>query len=465
MIEAEPALLSLARAVTSLVLRGEVLPLPLLPHLVAAVSGGSDSTGLIVALDVLRSSCPFPLTAVHVNYRLRGEDADADQRFVEDLCRRLGVELLVHRVDASELEALRRGGTQDVARRIRRRVLHDAAVASGGVVTLGHTRDDRIEGFFLGLLRGAGLEALGGMLPLSSEGLARPLLELGHDEIRLWLSGRGETWREDASNASDAYLRNRIRHRLLPLLEELRPGACDVVVRTQEVLSRDGGCLRSQARDALARLLRPEPGEGLSLPLSGLMELPPAIRARTLREFVRGAGGGESALSHGATDELLGVVARGREGQGWTRRRPVVTVSRGRLWAYGAPPSSWAAPVPSAGTLEVGGWRFLVSPVEAWSGGRLDVPREGVALVVGDLVPPLSVRCAEAGDRVLRREGGRPASVTGLLGRAGVPLPLRKRWPILVDGRGILWVPGVGSSTLVGRAGPGSRVLVVERVP
>ena len=191
--------------------------IPLDAPTVLGVSGGMDSMSLLHALWELR----VPVEARHVNYGLRGADSDADEAAVRATCDRLGIPVRVHRADPPPSPAP--DGLQAWARRIRTSFLSTSTSTS---YITAHHADDQTETVLLHLLRAADPLALAGMRELSADGCHfRPWLQETHAEIQRYASARGVEWREDASNQSQVYLRNRIRHEVVPLLEALRPGA------------------------------------------------------------------------------------------------------------------------------------------------------------------------------------------------------------------------------------------------
>ena len=201
--------------------------IPLDAPAVLGVSGGIDSMSLLHALWELR----VPVEARHVNYGLRGADSEADEAAVRATCDRLGIPLHVHRADPPPSPAP--DGVQAWARRIRTTFLstsHSSSTSTSSSTSsffiTAHHADDQTETVLLHLLRAADPLALAGMRELSTDRRHfRPWLRETRAAIQRYASARGVEWREDASNRSQVYLRNRIRHEVIPLLEAMRPGA------------------------------------------------------------------------------------------------------------------------------------------------------------------------------------------------------------------------------------------------
>jgi tRNA(Ile)-lysidine synthase len=190
-------------------------------RIVVACSGGVDSTALLLAL----SELAYPLVCAHVNHRLRGDESDADEAFVRDLCARLGVALEV-RDGSLDTAAVRRSGVEAAARDLRQTRLQEvrAAVGADSIATA-HQKNDQAETIVMRLITGTGLAGLRGIHPLREDGFIRPLLDTTRDEIVAFLGERGVNPRLDRMNEDRRFLRNRVR----ATLKDLGPEAIDSI--------------------------------------------------------------------------------------------------------------------------------------------------------------------------------------------------------------------------------------------
>jgi len=188
---------------------------------IAACSGGVDSMCLVNAL--LKGGAKFEVA--HVNFKLRGEDSEADSKLVHEWCDANGVVCHVRHLPADE-EAKRKGdGIQDAARRLRYGWFEELRVERrASCIAVAHHLKDQTETLLIQLLRGVDPSSLGGM-SLRNGYIVRPFLSWSQEEIEEWVSIDGVPFREDLSNKSPKYLRNRIRNEVLPLLESIRPGS------------------------------------------------------------------------------------------------------------------------------------------------------------------------------------------------------------------------------------------------
>ena len=180
-----------------------------------AVSGGADSVCLLYVLVELRARWDLRLSVLHLNHNLRGEESRADAEFVRELAARLGLAAVLSEADiAATVDNL------EQAARDARLAFFRETMRTGPLdrVALGHTRSDQAETVLYRFLRGAGTAGLAGIRPVTVDGLIRPLLEVDRAEVERFLRERAIPWRDDSTNASRVFARNRIRHELLPQL-------------------------------------------------------------------------------------------------------------------------------------------------------------------------------------------------------------------------------------------------------
>jgi len=282
---------------------------------VVLVSGGADSVCLL-DLAVRVAGAPA-VSALHVNYGLR-DSAGEDEALCRALCDRLGVPLAVHRPRRPEgnLQAWARDQRYGEATRLGRE--RDADVA------VGHTASDQVETVLYRLAASPGRRALLGMRERDGR-LVRPLLAAWRAATEAWCEQRGLPWREDPSNASDAFARNRARHGLVPSLRELHPAAEQNVLRTLELLRDEADVL-----DAAVSAVLAEAGSPPSI--AHLRAQPPALARLSVQRLADEAGG--PAVSH-RTAEILGLAEHGALDVGGGLR---ARIEDGRLEFVSTPP-------------------------------------------------------------------------------------------------------------------------------
>ncbi len=289
-------------------LSAKALPMTGDSPVVLMVSGGSDSTALLVRaargeVDLGEGPGgvrPDRLCALHVNHCLRGEASDGDERFVVDLCARLGVACEVRRVEIPRLLGEMGGGNmEEVAREERYAAAWELAcrlAARAGVepgsarIAVAHTADDRVETFLMRAVTGAGMAGMSGMR--ASRGVVvRPLLGETRVELREYLTSLGIGWREDATNAEDGALRSYMRNRVVPALAARNPSLHRTIGRELDVMAEEDELLDRLAAREAARLAVPARPGVLAFDAAGLAACEPALARRALRHALAEALG------------------------------------------------------------------------------------------------------------------------------------------------------------------------------
>ncbi len=392
-------------------------------RVLAALSGGADSTALVSSLVELREAGELArVTALHVDHGLRPGSAQ-DGIFCETLCRRLGVPFEQVSVRVAS------GNVQAQARRARYAALRDAALrVSATRIATGHTRTDQAETVLLRLLRGSGARGLSGIPPRRGS-LVRPLLDRSRAEVVAYLRDRGLPWHEDPTNATPRFLRNRVRREVVPLLEALNPSVEEALARTADLLRDDERALARRGRRAVegSAVIRLEP----------LLAEPVAVRRRAIRALWRCARGRRTDLGARHVDAILALCRRTRPGAVTLPRGFEARCRYGRLSIgpvrRAAPPEVGELPLPGPGTYPLPGRTM-----------RLEIrARPGAG--PGDVIWPLTLRTRRPGDR-FRPEGGRGSKkLKGWLIDRKVPREDRDALLVLANRKGeVLLLPDLG---------------------
>lgn len=465
---------------------------------VAGVSGGADSVCMLQLLRELAPEYGLQLHVVHLDHMLRPESG-ADAAFVRQLAGRAGLPATIGCARVGAIAGRLGIGIEEAGRLARYRLLETVADRIGARrIAVGHHGDDQVETVLLNLVRGAGPGGLAGMRPRRGR-VVRPLLCASREEIAACCRAAGLEWRTDASNRSREFLRNRIRHLLLPLLrKEFNPRFDRAVLRLAEIAGEEHRWLGRRARSLLQRLLaaggderlgprgpgarrswdarksgspRPRPGAGplaasasgpsaagVRLPLHGFTRLPLPLRRRLLREAVRRAGGSLRHLGYQNVEDCLDFLGRGAPG-GVVQLPHGVSVSKASgsfTVAVQAAPSAGGggavrdAPVPllvpgETSLRELG--LTIRARVVSVAPGRIPRPNlaDGGLRACFDyekLELPLAVRTRRPGDR-LRPFGMRGAKkLKKLLGELRVPGEDRGRIALVTSNDQIIWIAG-----------------------
>jgi tRNA(Ile)-lysidine synthase len=278
---------------------------------VIAVSGGADSSALAIALCAAVSGPRGLFVLAHVVHDLRPREAAlADRDAAAELARRLDVPFAEAEVEVQAVD----GNLEGEARRLRYRALADIADRDGcGFVATAHQAEDQLETLLMGLLRGAGPDGLRGVRPtrrLSRDiEVIRPALSVPRDELRRICGDFGWEWQQDTTNTDTSRLRSALRHRVLPILEELRPGAAARAGRTSKLLGEASDLVQREAGRLLEHASGRE-GNVLELERRRLREQPDAVLGALLHRAALGVRGvtGQDKLGGSVLDPILEAI-------------------------------------------------------------------------------------------------------------------------------------------------------------
>lgn len=248
-------------------------------HIVVGASGGADSMALLHLLNGFAGEQGWSITAVHVHHGLRGEEADRDRNFVQEICREWKIPCKVYYFDVAK-EAKARGlGTEEAGRLLRYEAFEQER--QGGMIAVAHNKNDQGETVLMRLCRGAGVSGLTGIRPVR-EFIIRPLLFCTRKEIEEYCQDKGLSYCEDSTNRENNYTRNRIRNQVLPLLEEIFPKATEHIAQTAEIMTEEEEFLQEQARVLFIRALKKSDENEIVLDAECLRSMHPAMGKRVL---------------------------------------------------------------------------------------------------------------------------------------------------------------------------------------
>jgi tRNA(Ile)-lysidine synthase len=434
-------------------------------RIIVALSGGPDSVALLHVL----LECAVHLDAsvagvAHLNHLLRGEAANQDERFCRDLAARLGLPAHVERMDVLARARAEGRSIEDAGHAARYAFFDRAIDALGGsVIATGHTANDQAETVLLRLARGAGLSGLSG-IQARAGAVIRPLLEVPRPAILKYLAARGLDWRDDQTNADLSVPRNRMRHRVVPVLEtEASPGIVEQLGRTARILADEEALLSQLARLSAGSVIGREGGTP-SIDLDGLAAEPAAIQRRLVYLLLSEALGPRT-VSATHVESVLALAIRGRPGSSLSLPGQRAAIDRRLLVIRPVSAAVASAPVTGAGTArrqvpipgvlwdEAGRWSLTVEagPVVGLAEAKRLGASGDVAVVDAHAAGPvLFVRHWRPGDRL------RPLGMAGsrklqdVFVDRKIPRDRRFAVPLVVDDRDrIVWVAGVAVAEAV----------------
>ncbi len=431
-------------------------------RLAVAVSGGADSVALLCLLLELRAELGVVLSVAHVNHKLRGEEADEDERFVAKLARQHGLEL--HACEAPDNVQRSSGkgsgassGIEAAARELRydffRQLAREGRVTK---IATAHTLDDQAETVLLRIFRGTGVRGLSGIHPrivFGEQGrafgeLVRPLLSFRRAALQEFLRERGQSWREDSSNRDTAFLRNRVRHRLLPIIgEEFGDAAIEHMGELAEIARAEEehwGRAHPEIRQGGGAA---ETRQAASLQVGRLSMLPLAAQRRLVRAWLETHMPNVS-ISFRLIEEALDMACGVAGGKlklpgGWNLRRGREELllelepfgGRGETADY-----EYALALPGAVEVPELGARVEARVVDA---GGVPEDERGELLDLARMPKEVLIRNWRAGDRYWPAHTAAAKKVKELLTDRHATGAEKKLWPVAVaEGCGLIWMRG-----------------------
>lgn len=265
---------------------------------IAGISGGADSVCLLFVLLELRKSLDIDIVAVHVNHGIRGDSARADEEFTVKLCRGHGIKCVVYHENVESIAKKRKQSVEEAGRNVRREAFEKTFREEQGTkIAMAHHQNDNAETLLMNLARGAGLKGLGGIRPVNGN-VIRPLLCLTRGEIENYLEKNGYGWCQDETNDEDDYTRNRLRHLVIPVLEQqVNAGAVQHMNEAMEQIRMAWEYMEEQTTRVWNRCVAEMPDKAIQIRKEGYAGQPEAIQKILVRKCLIKAAGAEKNLS------------------------------------------------------------------------------------------------------------------------------------------------------------------------
>lgn len=423
--------------------------------LLVGVSGGADSLCLAHVLLTIKDLLGIRLHVAHLDHSLRPESS-ADASFVADMAARWGMPCTVERQDVRRFRARHRLTLEEAARRVRYiffgRLSRELGAAG---VAVGHTVDDQVETILLHWIRGTGLAGMRGMQPVTRfrvSGLdeevrvLRPALQLKRTETESYCAVEGIQPRQDASNLSLKYRRNRVRHRLLPTLESYNPNIRETLLRMARIAERDYGFIESEVNRVWPEVASEGPA-GVTITTASAMVLPPAVLYQLLRHAVERAAGSTAGLELVHLDEMVAALGK--------PSGTILNLPNGLILAVGYgyctislgrtpppfPPIRRVNVLTVPGETHLPGWKVIARVQDS---GPWNVEQDpwSATLDLDKLGDRLWVRPRRSGDRFQPLGMEKEKRLQDFFVDAKVPRSWRDAVPLVVTPAQIAWIAG-----------------------
>ncbi len=380
-------------------------------RVICALSGGADSVALTFAMYLLREKLHITVEAAHFNHHLRGEESQRDEDFVRELCGRFDIPLHL----GGGLVQPGKKGLEAAAREARYAFLDTLP----GKIATAHTADDNAETVLMHLVRGTGLKGLGGIAPVRGR-IIRPMLSVTRQDVLAFLGEYHLPFVTDSSNETDDYLRNRLRHRVMPLLRQENPAFSGNTSAMALRLREDDAVLEGLSREALT--------------VTQLRALPEALRSRALHRMLQSFGVREPEARHIDLAQSL-VFSQNPSARGYfpgniTLCRCYDTLQKAETV------ESFQLPIPGPGEYDIPGFRLVVAPAGRYENSprRFTVPH----------CQDVAVRSRQTGDAICT-PGGTKTLKKAFIDQK-IPAHARNSVPVVAGNGHVLGVYGMGAN-------------------
>lgn len=406
---------------------------------IIGLSGGMDSVCLFHILKDLGVS----LEAVHVNHQIRGEEAKRDEQFVKDLCARYNIPFHGYRYDVPKISREKHLSEEEAGRMVRKEAFARVMKEQGaGYVALAHHGNDRAETFLFHLSRGTGVKGLGSMKPVQGT-IIRPLLWAERKEIEQYVQEKGYEFVEDATNSQTEYTRNKIRHEIIPALEEINPRCIPHICGAAEKLSAVSAYIDREA-EKLCRLSAVMYGQEVQILKLAFEQGDEVLRIPVLQKCVEYLSGSLVNITEEHLEKLgaLFAMQTGKEIHLPYGITAVRTYEGIRMFFREEKGQTEPVEITGEGTYDFGGVTFRVS-VEAWDESKIfPIKNYTKCFDYDKIIDKVFLRNRGSGDYLeINKNHGRK-SLQDYLVNEKVPKDERDRVILLACGSHILWVVG-----------------------
>ncbi len=398
-----------------------------------AFSGGADSVALLHILNSLKEELEISVNAAHLNHSIRGEEADRDQRFAENFCKTYGIPLFCEKEDVPKYATEKRLSLELAARELRYSFLN--RVADGKIATA-HTASDNLETLIFNLTRGTALKGLCG-IPPKRDNIIRPVIFCTREDIENYCAENDLQFVTDSTNLSDDYSRNKIRHKVIPVMKEINKSVEIAAVRTAVALTQDNIFLEKHANELLFSLTNED-----SLTVSSFAELDESVAKRVIICYFKICYP-DIVLENRHINEIYSACIGGK---------PKVNLPK-NLYA-----------IVENGELKVtdGGYiseEFAVRITECKNVNNLFANN---LMDCDKIIGKPIVRTRKEGDKIRLYGCGYTKTLKKLFCEYKIPLNVRENLPVIADDEGVIWVYNIGVAQRVAVSGSTEKMFKIE---
>ena len=438
-------------------------------RVIVAVSGGPDSTALLLALDSLKREYGLKLHVAHLDHMFRAAgETKKDREYVSSLSKRLGIPLIFKRIDVPAYAEESGLSLEEAAREKRYGFLLKAAKDAGAKkIALGHTLDDQAETVLMRLVRGSGLGGLRGIppsRPLDGALIVRPLIEVWRKEVEEYLKGMAVKPRQDATNFMRKFLRNRIRHELMVFLKKYNPNIKEVLARSAQNFSYDYEVLSDAVDRSCKGCLKSKDGYA-AVDLRRLKGKKTGIRRGILRKAIEISKGDLRGIDYSHIEDVEDLIKAGKGALDLPGKTRIVRTKDslvfGKTKTEAAFPKVWRR-ISVPGSTFIPGLKLTFDARFTGPDVKLGKSKTAEYFDFGKIKGPLYVRTWEKGDRFRPLGMAKQKKLQDFFIDLKIPRGKRDKVPLLVSGKDIIWVCGLRLSDSVKIGGGTERILRIS---
>ena len=382
-----------------------------------ALSGGADSVALLYALNQLKDKLGITLKAVHLNHQIRGDEALRDENFAKDFCGNLNIPLICERIDVPQFAKSNNLSLETAARKVRYNLFERV---NEGVIATAHTASDNLETMLLNLARGTALDGLCG-IPIKRDYIVRPIIGATREQVEKYCKANDLKFITDSTNLTDDYTRNKIRHKIVPVLKEINPKVESLALKTSKSLSEASTFIKQEAKKYIADF-----SKGNYLSVENFKTLSPTLAKNIIIEFVKTIDC-EISLENSHIESMYKICLQ--NGKTSIPKDKFCVVNKGIL-SIGSINENEKTPIFN---VEISEKQEKINNL--FLNNSLDCDK-----IIGNLV----VRSRKAGDSIRLANRGCTKPLTKLYNEYEIPVNIRDTLPVIADDKGVVWIHGIG---------------------
>lgn len=401
------------------------------------VSGGADSMSLLSILCRIKEEIPIDITAVHINHGIRGDEAERDENFVKDYCRKHNIKLVVYKKNIPAIAKETGESEEECGRRIRYECF--SRVCPDGLIATAHTLSDSIETMIFNMLRGCTVSGLCG-IPEKRDNIIRPLIDCTRQEIELYCEENQISYVTDSTNLESDYSRNFIRNEIMPMFSRINPMYMTALARCQTSVKSDNSYIESNVKKLYEELV----GDKCTIETKALRQLDKTVKSRLIYKFIKDNTGISSENKHISLVlsllEKEGAVQLGSDCFVEVRKGILSlpkSIHQSETWEQKAEIGINITP---KGVIEIreekpDNINFNKNLVNSVLECYIDYDK-----IVGDIV----IRSRQEGDKITLPTRNITKSLKKLFSEMKIPVEERNKLPVIADSEKVLWVWGIG---------------------